>query len=400
MDRKTNPYAPGAGTPPPELTGRDRILEDVDVVLSRVIAGRSSQGMLLTGLRGVGKTVLLNEFRKIAEREGYVADFIEAPEERSLAGLLAQSIRQMLLKISALSKAKDIASRAISVLKSFTISMKIGEVEVALGAKPEVGIADIGDLERDLPDLFVAVGEAAKANGTGIAFLIDEIQYLSQPDLAALIVASHRIAQRNLPVVVIGAGLPLLPALSGDAKSYAERLFTYPRIGALDEKDAMLALTDPARELGVEYHPDALAEIYRVTSGYPYFVQAWGSVVWDLAPGSPITLGDVKNASAEATARLDESFFRVRLDRVTDSEARYLRAMAELGTGPYKTADIAAYFKKKGTSFGPVRDALIKKGMIYSPRYSEIDFTVPLFDQFMKRAMPIAKAKPIKRGAL
>jgi hypothetical protein len=398
MDRKTNPYSPGAGTPPPELTGRDRILEDVDVVLARVIAGRPSQGMFLTGLRGVGKTVLLNEFLSIAEKAGYVADLIEAPEDRAVAELLAQSLRQALIKISLLEKAKDVANRALGVLKSFTVSMKVGEVEVALANKAVLGTADSGDLERDLPDLFVAAGEAAKANGTGIAFLIDEIQYLSQPDLAALIVATHRIAQRNLPVVVIGAGLPLLPALSGDAKSYAEWLFTYPIIGALEVADAKLALTEPAKDLNVEYSPDALDEIIRTTAGYPYFVQAWGSVVWDLAPKSPITLDDVKNASAEATKRLDESFFRVRLDRVTDSEQRYLRAMAELGSGPYKTADIASFFKKKGASFGPVRDSLIKKGMIYSPRYGEIDFTVPLFDQFMKRVQPDAKGHASKKS--
>lgn len=395
MDRKTNPYAPGAGTPPPELTGRDRILEDVDVLLTRVIKGRSSPGMLLTGLRGVGKTVLLNEFLKLANSAGYVADFIEAPENRSLAELLAQSLRQALLKISAYEKAKDVASRALRVLKSFAVSMKVGEVEVAL--KPEVGTADSGDIERDLQDLFVAAGEAARDNGTGIAFLIDEIQYLSQPDLAALIVAAHRVAQRQLPIVVIGAGLPLLPALSGDAKSYAERLFTYPIIGALKADDAKLALTEPARELGVEYSPAALDEIVRVTSGYPYFVQTWGSAVWDIAERSPITIDDVARASDEATEQLDQSFFRVRLDRVTEAEQRYLRAMAELGAGPYKTKSIANFFKKNSASFGPVRDSLIKKGMIYSPRYGEIDFTVPLFDQFMKRAIPNAGKNKDKR---
>jgi len=393
MDRKKNPYSPGAGTPPPELTGRDRVLEDVDVLLARVISGRSSQGMFLTGLRGVGKTVLLNEFRKIAEREGYIADLIEAPEDRPVAELLAQSLRQALLKISTSEKAKNLAARAFAVLKSFAISAKVGEIEFSLSTKPEVGTADSGDLERDLPELFVAAGEAAKANGTGIAFLIDEIQYLSPSDLAALIVATHRIAQRSLPVVVVGAGLPLLPSLSGDAKSYAERLFTYPRIGALKEEDAMLALTEPAKGLSVNFMPDALAEIFRMTAGYPYFVQEWGSVVWEMAPKSPITLADVKGASQEATRRLDESFFRVRLDRVTEAEQRYLRAMAELGTGPYKTSAIAAYFKKNSASFGPVRDALIKKGMIYSPRYGEIDFTVPLFDHFMKRVMPSVKGK-------
>jgi hypothetical protein len=391
VDRKKNPYAPGAGTPPPELTGRDKILEDIEVALARVIAGRPSQGMFLTGLRGVGKTVLLNEFLKIAKKEGYVADFIEAPEDKPIAELIARSLRQALLQISVLEKAKDVALKALGVLKSFSLSAKVGEIELAL--KPVIGVADSGDLERDLPDLFVAAGEAAKANETGIAILIDEVQYLSQPDLAALIVAAHRVAQRNLPVLVIGAGLPLLPALSGDAKSYAERLFTYPIIGALDPAAAKLALTEPAKDLNVEYEVGALDEIVRVTAGYPYFVQAWGSVVWDLAVRSPITLNDVKSASAEATKRLDESFFRVRLDRVTEAEQRYLRAMAEIGKGPYKTGDVANFFKKKGASFGPVRDSLIKKGMIYSPRYGEIDFTVPLFDEFMKRAQPAAKAK-------
>jgi hypothetical protein len=393
MDRKKNPYAPGAGTPPPELTGRDKILEDAEVMLARVLVGRSGQSLLLTGLRGVGKTVLLNEFRKIAEKEGYLADLIEAPEDRSLAELVAQSLRQSLLKISSLEKAKDIAHRALRVLRSFALSMKIGETEFSLAGKPELGTADSGNIERDLPDLFVAAGEAARASNTGIALLIDEIQYLSQEDLAALIVAAHRVAQRGLPIAIIGAGLPLLPALSGEAKSYAERLFRYPHIGPLNAEDAMLALTEPAKVQDVAFSRDALDEIYRMTSGYPYFVQHWGSIVWDHAQQSPVSIDDVKKASSIATESLDESFFRVRLNRVTDAEMRYLRAMAELGSGPYKTGAVAAYFKKGGASFGPVRDSLIKKGMIYSPRYGEIDFTVPLFDQFMKRAIPDGKPK-------
>jgi hypothetical protein len=399
MDRKQNPYAPGAGTQPRELTGRDKILGDVEVALARVISGRPSPGLLLTGLRGVGKTVLLNRVRDMAEGVGYVSDFIEAPEDRRLATLLVPSLRQALLKMSAKEKAKDAVHRAITILSNFSISAKVGEVDVAIGLKPVPGAADSGDIERDLPDLFFEVGRAAKANETGLCLLLDEIQYLSQGDLAALIVAAHRVAQRNLPIIVVGAGLPLLPALTGEAKSYAERLFQYPRIGALDERDAKLALTQPARELGVEFSPEALSEIVRVTEGYPYFVQAWGSVVWDLAPESPITLKDVQDASEESTRRLDEGFFSVRLDRVTDSEQRYLRTMAELGKGPYKTKDIAAHFRKASTSFGPVRDSLIKKGMIYSPKYGEIDYTVPLFDAFMKRAIPDAKrGKRTRKG--
>jgi AAA ATPase domain len=391
MDRKLNPYSPGAGTQPPELTGRDKILEDIEVSLARIIHGRASPGLLLTGLRGVGKTVLLNRVRDISDKLGYVSDFIEAPEGRPLATLLVPSLRQALIKISALERAKDVANKAIAVLRNFSLTAKVGEIDIGIGLKSIPGAADSGDIERDLPDLFLAVGQAAKANGTGVCLLIDEIQYLSQEDLAALIVATHRVAQRNLPIAVIGAGLPLLPALAGDAKSYAERLFHFPRIGALEDKDAKLALTEPAQELGVQYAPDALVEIVRVTSGYPYFVQAWGSVVWDIAPKSPITIKDVHNASEEATKKLDEGFFSVRLDRVTDAEQRYLRAMAELGRGPYKTKDIASYFKKASASFGPVRDSLIKKAMIYSPKYGEIDYTVPLFDEFMKRAIPDAK---------
>ncbi len=364
------------------------ILEDVSVALARVIRGRANPGMLLTGLRGVGKTVLLNKILSLAESDGYIADLIEAPEGRPLAELLAQSLRQALIKISVLERARDAATRALRVLKSFSLSTKIGDVEVSISNQAEAGVADSGNLERDLPDLFAAVGVAAKANATGIAILIDEIQYVSQADLAALIVAAHRVAQRSLPLIVVGAGLPLLPALTGDAKSYAERLFTFPRIGALAPDDARRALADPAHELNVEFAPDALDEIVRTTAGYPYFVQTWGSVVWDLAPKSPITLDDVLHASLEATRQLDESFFRVRLDRVTDAEQRYLRSMAELGAGPYRTKDISALTKKARASFGPVRDSLIKKGMIYSPKYGEIDFTVPLFDQFMKRVLP------------
>lgn len=388
MDRKTNPYAPGAGTQPPELTGRDGILESAGVALARVKRGRSEQSMLLTGLRGVGKTVLLNRIQKMAEDEGYLTDLIEAPEDRPLATLLAPSLRQALLKMSVKAKAKDLVSRALRVLKSFSVTANVGDAEFSLKYEQEQGSADSGDIERDLSDLFIAVGDAAQSSDTGVAVLIDEVQYLSEKDIAAIIVAVHKIAQRSLPIFIMGAGLPLLPALAGNAKSYAERLFRYPEIGALEAQDAKRALTEPALDLGVQYTPDALDEIIRITAGYPYFVQEWGYVSWNVSPRSLITIDDVRRASIEATKRLDDNFFKVRLNRITDGEQRYLRAMAQLGSGPYKSSDVPRLFGKKNTAFGPTRDTLIKKGMIYSPRFGMIDFTVPLFDQFLRRSIP------------
>lgn len=388
MDRRTNPFAPGAGTQPPELTGRDAILEDAEVALARIKNGRSERSMLLTGLRGVGKTVLLNRMHALAQAEGYVTDLIEAPEDKPLSALLVPSLRQALVRLSVQQRARDIVDRALKVLKSFSIAMNFNEGELNLKYEPEIGSADSGNIERDLPDLLVAVGEAAKAQNSGVAILIDEVQYLAARDLAALIVAVHRIAQRNLPIFVAGAGLPLLPALSGDAKSYAERLFRYPRIGALADDDARRALAEPAADQGIVFDDDALEAIVRMTQGHPYFIQEWGYVVWNMAARTPVTLQDVQLASDEAIKRLDENFFRVRLDRVTDGEQRYLRAMADLEASPYKTSDIAGMFKKSTTAFGPVRDSLIKKGMIYSPRHGTIDFTVPLFDKFMRRAIP------------
>ncbi len=388
MNPKDNPYAPGAGTQPPELTGRDQILGEAEVALARVRRGRPERGILLTGLRGVGKTVLLNRIRALAQAEGFIADLIEAPEERPLANLIAPSLRQALVKMSATRKAEDMISRGLRVLKSFTLSMKVAETEVSLRCDPEIGTADSGNIERDLSDLLIAVGEAALENDAAVAILIDEIQYLSRTDLGSLIVGAHRIAQRNLPLMVMGAGLPLLPALSGDARSYAERLFRYPKIGALEAEDAKLAISAPAKALGVTFEDAALDEIVRMTRGYPYFIQEWGYVIWNAAPHPTITAGDVIAAGQEATARLDESFFRVRLDRVTDAEKRYLRAMAELGESAHRTGDIAKLFGRRSASFGPVRDTLIKKGMIYSPRHGTLDFTVPLFGPFMKRTLP------------
>lgn len=391
MDPKLNPYAPGAGTKPPELAGRGDIISECDTALFRVLSGRPARGILLTGLRGVGKTVLLNVVRDLASKMQYHVDLLEAPEGSALAPQLIPSLRQILLRLSTRAKASEVVHRALRVLRSFQISTNVGGTDIGVRFDPEIGTADSGSIERDLPDLLVSVGEAARMEGAGVAILIDEIQYLSRTDLSALIVAVHKVTQRQLPVIVMGAGLPSLPGLSGDAKSYAERLFRYPRIGALKAEDARAALVEPAEKLGVRFEDAALKQIVQVTEGYPYFIQEWGSAIWDKSEGPTLTVGDVSKARAEAIRRLDESFFRVRLDQVTDAEQRYLRAMAELDGGAYRSGDVARVLGKSTNAFGPVRDSLIRKGMIFSPKHGAVAFTVPLFDRFMQRAMPSLK---------
>ncbi|MES2615008.1 MAG: ATP-binding protein [Bdellovibrionota bacterium] len=388
MKPEDNPYAPGAGTPPPELTGRDALLNDADIALKRIKKGLSEQSYILTGLRGVGKTVLLNKILQDARRLGFVVDLIEAPENRKIAELLVPSLRKATALLNVSEGLKVFGTKVLRVIKSFSLTMKVAETDLTLSLDPERGIADSGDIERDLSDLLEEVGILAKEAGKGVALLIDEIQYLSEQDLAALIVAAHRIAQRQLPVMIIGAGLPMLPGISGNAKSYAERLFKFPEIGALQREDAIKALVEPARHLGVEYLPEALDQILKSTKGYPYFLQEWGYATWNYAQNSPITLNDVNAAQKKVIEKLDNSFFRVRLDRMTDSEKRYLRGLAQLGPGPHETKKIASLFNKKNRSFGPARDSLIKKGMIYSPSHGFLEFTVPLFDEFMRRFIP------------
>jgi hypothetical protein len=401
MDRIKNPFSPGAGSPPPELAGRGEVLEQARVLLGRVRQKRPEKSILLTGLRGVGKTVLLNEIERLAQAEGYRTILIEAHEDKRLATLLAPHLRRLLFDFDRIKAAGDKVRRGIGVLKSFLGAIKIsyGDLEFSLDIEPEKGTADSGDLEVDLPNLFVAVGEAAEERGVAVAILIDEIQYFATAELSALIMAMHRMQQRQLPLVLIGAGLPILPALAGEAKSYAERLFNFPDIGPLSEPDAHKALQDPVKAVGVKFEAAALQEIYRLTKGYPYFLQEWGYQAWNHAPTSPITLKVTQEASDTVRERLDQNFFRVRFDRLTPREKDYLRAMAELGAGPHRTGDIAAVFGAKSTALGPVRANLIAKGMIYSPEYGAMAFTVPLFDAFMRRAIPNLKPKAKKSVA-
>lgn len=390
MDKIRNPFSPGAGSPPPELAGRDGVLEQARVLLGRVLAKRPEKSLMLTGLRGVGKTVLLNEIERMAQDAGYRTILVEAHEGKSLAVLLAPHLRRLLFDLDRIAGAGDKVRRGLAVLKSFVgaIKIKVGDVDIGLDIGPEPGTADSGDLEVDLPSLFMAVGEAAQERGVAVAILIDEIQYFSSSELSALIMAMHKMRQRQLPLVLIAAGLPILPGLAGESKSYAERLFSFPDVGPLPEPDAIKALQDPVREAGEAFEAAALHEIFRLTRGYPYFLQEWGYQAWNHAAASPISLQVVQETSDLVSKRLDENFFRVRFDRLTPREKMYLRAMAELGAGPHRTGDVADKLGVKINTLGPVRASLIKKGMVYSPSHGDMAFTVPLFDEFMRRAIP------------
>lgn len=387
MDPLRNPFAPGAGAPPPALVGRDEIVRAAEVALHRVRAGRPEKSQMLLGLRGVGKTVLLNRIGEMAEGLEYLVLHLEAPEGQRLARYLAPALKGALVRLSRHEKARSVAGQALGALRGFASAFKvsIGDVDVQVTAPPA---ADSGNLEIDLPELLVVVGRAARAAETGVAILVDEIQYLGEEDLRALIVAMHRISQAGLPVILFGAGLPQVAGLAGDAKSYAERLFDFPDVGPLPEEAAEDAIEEPLAVEGVDIRNEALASIVAATRGYPYFLQEWGKHTWNAAGSSPIADDDVRAASHSATAALDRSFFRVRFDRLTPREQDYLRAMAELGPGPHRSGDIARLLDRKVESLGPLRSGLIKKGMIWSPAHGDTAFTVPLFDEFMRRGMP------------
>jgi len=390
VDPVTNPFSPGAGAPPPELVGRQDTLDRAEILLRRVSQGRPAKSILLTGLRGVGKTVLLNEIKRRATTLGYRTILVETPEHAGLLPHLTPQVRSLLLELDRSSGASARVRRALGVLKSFASAVRVGYggLEVSLDFEPENGVADSGDLESDLAGLFVAVGEAAKDRETAVALLIDELQYISELELRSLTMAMHRLVQEQLPIVLAGAGLPTLPGLAGRARSYAERLFDFPTIGALSREEADRAIAGPVAGAGVTIEGPALDEIFAKTQGYPYFLQEWGYQTWNRAPGSPITRSAVLEASPIVSQRLDEGFFRVRFDRLTRGERRYLRAMAEVPPPERTTGRVAEILGFKVTSMGPTRANLINKGMVYSPEHGHLDFTVPLFDDFMKRTMP------------
>ena len=390
MDPVTNPYAPGAGTAPPDLAGRDEIREAARIAIERVRRGLSTKSLLMVGLRGVGKTVLLDRIRDDAEAADIQTLRIEAPEGRSLPALLAPELRLALLRLSRNEKSMDTARRALRALAGFAKALKIKyhDIEVGYDFDPEPGLADNGDLEHDLQALFETVGSAAQHAGTALVLFVDELQYVPESQLAVLITALHRCAQRRLPITLVGAGLPQLRGQMGNAKSYAERLFEFPEIGPLSAAAATQALRKPAAAEHVFYDDAAVQDILSATRCYPYFLQEWGKHAWDTAQRSPITLADTQLASRSALAALDKSFFRVRFDRLTPNEKKYIRAMAELGSGPHRSGDIATALNRAVSSLGPTRSQLIAKGMIWSPNHGDTAFTVPLFDEFMRRIWP------------
>jgi hypothetical protein len=345
---------------------------------------------MLTGLRGVGKTVLLNEIERKAREDDYRTIEIEAIEGKKLGPLLVPHLTRLLFDLDRVAGTGDKVRRGFRVLRSFLSGLKVTyqEVSVGMDVEPERGSADSGDLEIDLPNLFAAVAEAAEERKTAVAVLIDEIQYLDKKEFAAVIMAMHKAQQRQLPLALLGAGLPILVGMAGESKSYAERLFNFPEVGALSELDSAKALVEPAKTEGVDFEKEAVDEIFRLTKGYPYFLQEWGYQTWNLAAASPISLEVVHDASEAALLKLDENFFRVRFDRLTQSEKNYLRAMADLGPGAQRTGDIANTLGVKATSLSGRCGKLIRKGMIYSPSHGEVAFTVPLFDEFMRRIMP------------
>ena len=388
MDPRKNPYAPGAGTSPPELAGRGNVMEEAAVALDRIGAGRDAKSVLFVGLRGVGKTVLLNRVAEDAEARGTVCVQAEATEDRSLPSVLAPLLRRALIELDRFEAAKKHIRRGRRALASFVSKARIvyKDIELRIDAEPEAGLADSGDLQSDLADLLRVIGEAAREKKTTVALFIDELQCVSDDHLAALVGALHVCRQRRLPVTLVGAGLPQLVGNTGRAKSYAERLFEYPRIGELGRDEALHALRAPAEREGVRFEDAALERIFRKTRGYPYFLQEWGAHSWRVADSSPITGDDVRCATEAALATLDGGFFRVRYDRCTPREREYLLAMARIGPGPHRSGDIARSMKARVTSVAPIRNNLISKGMIYSPAHGDTAFTVPMFDRFLKRA--------------
>lgn len=398
MNQTDNPFAPGAGTQPPEMTGRSANLQRARTTLERIQAGRPDRSSMLVGLRGVGKTVLLNRIQQMAESAGYEAVLIESPEDKTLPELLVPALRQILIRLDRRAGVKEKLRSAMGALRAFASVFKVKVGDIGVEVTPP-GIADSGDFDLDLVDLLVAVAGAAKEAGSAVAILIDELQYVNEKELGALFAGIHRVGQLNLPLVVFGAGLPQLAGLSGKAKSYAERLFEFETVGPLGTEDAKKAIVEPLEREGVSISTPGMELILQETEGYPYFLQEWGSHAWRCADSSPISASDIRNATENAVAALDQGFFRVRFDRLTPSEKEYLRAMAELGKGPHRSGDIASKLQRTVEQAAPIRAGIIAKGMIYAPAHGDTAFTVPKFDEYMRRVMPEFVPHPPKKRA-
>lgn len=385
MDPLRNPFAPGAGNQPPELAGRDDVIAAATVAVKRVLAGRHDRSQMFLGLRGTGKTVLLNKIEAIGAEDKFYTTLLETSEKQSLADLLVPQIQQTLRKLSVATAARAAVSAAARAARNFAKAFKVkwGDVEMTVEAEP--GVSDSGNLEHDLTDLFIRIGEACRTVGRGWMVLIDEVQYLDTHELSALIVALHKVSQRNLPVLFFGAGLPQVAALSGEAKSYSERLFQFPPIGPLSDDAAAQAIREPVEAEGEAIEDDAVLLIVERTHAYPYFLQEWGHQAWAAAASSPIKAADVERATPNALRRLDSGFFRVRFDQLTPKEREYVFAMASLDHSPYRSGDVARSMGETTRALGPCRAAIIRKGMIYMPANGDLAFTVPMFDDFLRR---------------
>jgi type II secretory pathway predicted ATPase ExeA len=392
MDRARNPYTPNAGARPAHLAGRRVELEDFDILLKRLASGRSEKAMAVTGLRGVGKTVLLRSYEAQADRLGWKAVTAEVSKNVDFSAQLATLSKKALFQLSPKARWDARLRQTASIVKSFSISVQPdGTLGLGLDVDADDGLANTGSLIEDLPDVFEAIGEAAAERGTGVVFLLDEIQFLSSTELEALLASIHRATQKSLPVTFAGAGLPQLPGLAGDAKSYAERLLRYVSIEELDEPDALDAIITPAKDEDVVFEHDAAMAVFHFTEGYPYFIQEYGRAAWNAATGTSITLQDVELAAEEVQLELDESFFKTRVQRSTKEELRYMRAMAELGPSAQKAGAVAEVLGKTSEQVAPLRSRLINKGLLYTPDFGYAKFTVPQFDRFMKRYMPLER---------
>ena len=392
MDPVRNPFAPGAGQRPPELAGRDRELDAFDVVLERVARGRPERSLVLTGLRGVGKTVLLGELRSMALHHGWGAGKVEARPDAALRRPLSAALHRAVRDLAVRHRAPDRVEHVLGVLKAFALRAAPAEAKLRDRWQPGIdaplvsGRADSGDMEIDLVELFSEVAELAGDVGSGVAVLIDEMQDLGPDDVSALCAACHELSQSRAPLVVVGAGLPHLPSVLSASKSYSERLFRYLRIDRLERADADRALTLPASWEDAKFEPEALDALFDASGGYPYFIQAYGKAAWDAAPTSPITTADVTVAAPEAEAELAVGFFGSRYERATPGEREYLRAMAECADGkdePVGTATVAEYLARKPSSLSPARDSLLKKGLVFSAQRGHIAFTVPHFGRYL-----------------
>ncbi|HEX4248716.1 MAG TPA: ATP-binding protein [Pseudonocardia sp.] len=392
MDPVRNPFAPGAGQRPPELAGRDRELDAFDVVLERVARGRPERSLVLTGLRGVGKTVMLGELRSMALRAGWGAGKVEARPDATLRRPLSAALHRAVRDLAVRHRAPDRVEHVLGVLKAFALRAAPAEAKLRDRWQPGIdaplvsGRADSGDMEIDLVELFAEVAELAGDVGSGVAVLIDEMQDLAPDDVSALCAACHELSQSRAPLVVVGAGLPHLPSVLSASKSYSERLFRYMRIDRLEREDADRALSVPASWEDAKFEPEALDALFIASGGYPYFIQAYGKAAWDAAATSPITSADVLVAAPEAEAELAVGFFGSRYERATPGEREYLLAMAELAAGkdePVGTATVAEHLARKPSSLSPARDSLLKKGLVFSAQRGHIAFTVPHFGRYL-----------------